>query len=342
MHVSLRFAVGIALSFVVCEAMSWKPAYLTPILTGALLANLPGRPPLKLGLIVILSMTVSAAFAWLLSTLLLDMQWVLFGAISLCLFVTFLAMLTAGPAAAFPATLMLMCLSTIPVVAMAYPSQAAQLPKALVRSMILAMITIWLVYAIWPRSAPPQPTAPPPPTTAPVATALLATGIVIPLMLGFLLLAPADALVVLVNTVLMVANFDPRLSLREALRRVAGNAIGGVFGLLAYWIFLIHPSLITLGLIMFILSFLIGMRIAEGRQSIPPLVFGMVGMLIIFGSLILSGPGNPGIWITRVTYIILAGAFAVGAMNLVWHWLEPIAERRAESRGSTKQTGDTR
>jgi len=340
--VALRFAVGITLSFVVCEAMSWKPAYLTPILTGVLLANLPGRPPFKAGLLVILAMTVSAVFTWLLSTLLLEMPWVLFGAISLCLFLMFLTMLTAGPAAAFPAMLMLLCLSTIPIVAMAYPAQAAELPKALVRSIILAMITIWLVYAVWPRSAPPKATVPPAPATAPVATALLATAIVIPLMLGFLLLAPADALIVLVNTVLMVATFDLQLSRREALRRVAANAVGGVLGLVAFWIFIIYPSLITLGLIMFIISFLIGMRIAEGRQSTPPLVFGTNAMLAIFGSLVLSGTGNPGVWITRVTYIILAGAFAVGAMYLVWHRLEPIAERRAESRRSTSQTGDTR
>jgi hypothetical protein len=335
MHAALRFSVGISMSFVVCEAMAWKPAYLTAILTGALLANLPGRPPLKLGVVIVAAMTLSAALAWLLSTLLLDMPWVLFGAITLFLFIGFLALLTGGPAATLPATLLLVCLSTIPVVALAYPSQAAALPQALVRGMVLAMLSTWLVYAIWPRRIAPKPAAPPARNPAPVATALLATGIVVPIMLVFLLFVPAHALAVLINTVLMVANFDLHLSQSYAIRKIGANAVGGVIGLIAFWTLLIHPTLITLGLITFIVSFLIGLRVAEGGPSVPTLVFGTTAMLCIFGTLVTSGPGDPGIWVTRILYFSLAGAFAVGTMYLVWHWLEPRAARRAGAGADT-------
>jgi hypothetical protein len=34
-------------------------------------------------------------------------------------------------------------------------------------------------------------------------------------------------------------------------------------------------------------------------------------------------------------YFSLAGAFAVGAMYLVWHWLEPRAARRAGTGAET-------
>jgi hypothetical protein len=46
-------------------------------------------------------------------------------------------------------------------------------------------------------------------------------------------------------------------------------------------------------------------------------------MLIIFGSAIASGPGSLSVWLARLFQFALAGAFAVGMMNLLWHRAAP-------------------
>ena len=43
LHTILRFAVGTAGAFVICEAMGWYPSFLAPLLAGVLLANQIGR-----------------------------------------------------------------------------------------------------------------------------------------------------------------------------------------------------------------------------------------------------------------------------------------------------------
>ncbi|QSX78787.1 DUF2955 domain-containing protein [Agrilutibacter solisilvae] len=324
-HATLRFAVAVSLAFVVCEAMTWRPTFLAPLLAGVLLVNLPGRPPFKVGAMLVVAMALAALFSWLLSTLLQHAPVVLFGAISVCLFVLFLTMLTGGPA--LPAILGLVCLSTVPIVAMAYPTEAGRLPLALVRGIALAMLAIWLVYAVWPRSLPRRAAPPPAAPPAPIATALAATAVVVPMMLVFLLFAPTQAMAVLIGTVLLVANFDLQRSQQDAVRRVLANAAGGVTGQGAYWVLLMGPSLLTLGLILFALGIVIGARFARGDPNAAALTVGCNAMLIILSSAIAAGPGDPGQWMTRVMQFALAGLFAVGAMQLVWHRTKPAARQ---------------
>jgi len=143
LHATLRFAVGTTGSLVLCEMFTLRPTFVVPLLTGALLANLPGRPPLKLGLTLTIVMAIAALFTFVMSSLLLDMPQVLFVAIALCMFLAFLAMLRGGPA--FPITLFLLCLATVPVVAMAYPADAELLPQAMALGMGLDFLVLLLV-----------------------------------------------------------------------------------------------------------------------------------------------------------------------------------------------------
>ena len=226
LHATLRFAVAVTAAFVVCEVMQWTPTFLAPVLTAVLLANLPMRPPLKLGLVLIAAMTMAALFAFGLSSLFRGTPPVLFGLVALSMFLSFYAMLTGRQA--LPFMLLLICLSTIPVVVMVAPAMAGMFPIALIRGIALALAMIWVVYVPWTRMVVPKPKPAAAPSAAtPLARALLSTAVVMPLMLVYLMFGLADVLPVLVTTVLLVINFDLQSGRAQALGMIIGNFVGG-------------------------------------------------------------------------------------------------------------------
>ena len=321
-HATLRFAVAVTAAFVLSEVMQWAPTFLAPVLTAVLLANLPMRPPLKLGLVLIAAMTAAALFAFVLSSLLRGTPTILLGMIALSLFLSFLAMVSRRPG--LPFMLLLICLSTIPVVVMVAPAQAGAFPVALIRSIAIALGMIWLVYLPWPRTTAPTPKPAAPPNAAtPLARALMSTAVVLPVMLVYLLFGLADVLPVLVTTVLLVINFDVQAGRKQALAMILGNFAGGLFGLLLHSVLLTTPSLLFLALMLFAVLLGFGQRIAAGGPVAGVALIACNAMLIIFSSAIASGPGSLALWLIRLFQFALAGAFAVGMMHLLWHRAVP-------------------
>ena len=322
LNATLRFAVAVTAAFVLCEVMQWAPTFLAPVLTAVLLANLPMRPPLKLGLVLIAAMTAAALFAFVLSSLLRGTPTILLGMIALSLFLAFLAMVSGRPG--LPFMLLLICLSTIPVVVMVAPAQAGAFPVALIRSIAIALGMIWLVYLPWPRTTAPTPKQAAPPSMAtPLARALMSTAVVLPVMLVYLLFGLADVLPVLVTTVLLVINFDVQAGRKQALAMILGNFAGGLFGLLLHSVLLTTPSLLFLALMLFAVLLEFGQRIAAGGPVAGVALIACNAMLIIFSSAIASGPGSLALWLIRLFQFALAGAFAVGMMHLLWHRAVP-------------------
>jgi hypothetical protein len=113
-HFVLRFAFGTTAAFTVCELMDWQPSALAPVLTGVLLANLPVSPPPKVGFVLVLVMAIAAWSAFFLTTLLNQSPHVLFGILSLVMFLAFAGLAQAK--GQLPLTLLLMCMSVVPVV----------------------------------------------------------------------------------------------------------------------------------------------------------------------------------------------------------------------------------
>ena len=313
---------GVTAAFVLCEVMQWTPTFLAPVLTAVLLANLPMRPPLKLGLVLIAAMTASALFAFALSSLLRGTPTILFGMIALSLFLSFLAMVSGGPG--LPFMLLLICLSTIPVMVMIAPAQAGAFPVALIRAIAIALGMIWLAYLPWPRTTapPPKPVASASAAT-PLARALMSTAVMLPVMLVYLLFGLADVLPVLVTTVLLVINFDVQAGRMQALAMILGNFAGGLFALLLHSVLLTTPSLPFLALILFAVLLPFGQRIAAGGPVAGVALIACNAMLIIFSSAIASGPGSLALWLIRLFQFALAGTFAVGMMHLLWHRAVP-------------------
>ena len=313
--------------------MGWYPSFLAPILAATLLASLPSALPFKGGLALIVIQAAGAFAAFALSALLGKTPIVLFGAIGLILFVSF-AVIASGRAF-FPTLLVLICFSTIPIVAIDSPEHAGELPKALIRGMAIAVTAIWLAHAIWPRPVGEQSAASSAPTVVPLSLALAGTAIVLPLMLVFLMWGLTDALPVLITTVVLVVNFDPSRGATQGAAMILGNFIGGMIAILCHAVLDIAPSLFALGCIALLLGLFFGVRIARGgpAASVALITFNQAVIMLSLG--LLPGPSSTGIWVTRLLQFAVASAFAVGMMSFllprVAHGLKRVGEEKALS-----------
>lgn len=315
-HALLRFSTGITLAFIVSELMGWSPTFLPPVLFAVLITSLPSAPPLKVGVVLVVVMAAAALVGFLLSSLLRGSPQVLVGVIAVVLFLTFATM--AQGRAKLPATLLLISISTVPIIAMIAPAQAGVLPIAMVRSMAAAVLVLWCMYALWPqivaRAAPPAAA----PVDSPLKTATVGTAVVMPVMLVYLLFGMADALPVLVTVVMLVTTFDPRQGGMQGLGMILGNLIGGLIGLFAFLMLAMAPSLPTLAVITFLIATAFAIRIDRGGTGAAIALVTCNSTLIILSTAIADPSSSSGIWITRLAQFAIAGLYAIGMMSLVW------------------------
>ncbi|WP_186308810.1 DUF2955 domain-containing protein [Stenotrophomonas rhizophila] len=327
-HAVLRFAVAVTAAFVIGEVLGWWPSFLAAVLAAVLLASLPVRPTLRMAVGLVAVMAVVAWLPYLLASLLRGVPVVLFGLAALGMLLGFHALLQGRPK--LPAMLLLICLAVIPVVVLTAPAQAAALPWALVRGMALALALILVTFAAWPAMPPPRAT----PAYAPLGAtpwrlALLATGVMLPILLVYLLFGLVDALPVIVTTVMLVIHFDPGQSARHALALILGNLAGGLLGWCMHLALLTTPTLPFLALLLFLVSIGFAQRIAVGGAVGAVALVACNAALIIFGTALATGPASVMVWLTRLAQFALAGAFALGMMHLLWQRFATVAARPA-------------
>lgn len=320
----LRLAVGITLAFTLSELMGWRPTFLAPVLFTILITTLPAAPPLRTGLMLVVVMAAASGVAFALPSLLRGAPIVMVGVLGLLVFLALLA--TAQQRAKLPALLLLISVATIPVIVMVAPAQAGLLPVAMARSMALAVLVVWLTFAAWPRIAPRAPPAAGA-VASPAKTALAGTCVVMPLMLVYLMFGLADALPVLVTTVLLVSTFDVRQGAMQGLAMMLGNLMGGLTGVTAYLLLGIAPSLVALALLTFLVAIMFAARIDKGGPGAAVAVITSNSSLIILSSALAAGPDNSGIWLTRLFQFALACTFAIGMMILIWGKAPTTAKR---------------
>ena len=326
LHTILRFAAGTAGVLVLSEAMGWYPTFLAPLLAGVLLANLPVAPPFKVGVVLVAVQAVGAYSAYILTSLLHQTPVVLFGAIALLLLLCF-ANLVQGRGF-LPILLVLISFSTIPIVTMIAPQQAGPLPYAFTLGMATAVMAVWVVHAIWPKVLPPEPKAAQGGFDLPMARALTGVAIVMPLMLVYLMYGITDALPVLITTVVLVINFDPKRGAMQGGAMMLGNFIGGLVAITSYVLLQVAPSLLALALISFLVALLFAIRIERGGPG------GVVGLItfnqavVLFSLSLMPGGSSPHLWLTRLVQFGIACTFAVGMMSLLFPLLNSLERRR--------------
>ena len=317
-HATLRFAFGVTLALVACELLQWLPTFLAPVLVAVLLVNVPIRPPVKVAVGLIMIMAASALIAMVLSTALVRSPLILFGVAAVVVFRS-LYVIAEGRSPLAP-LLLLICLTTIPVIALESSALAASFAYSLVRATCLAVLIVWLSYLLWPSVRPPRPAGKvqPLPPDARLRSALLGTAILTPLMLLFLMFGIADALPVLVATTMIVVNLDFNRGRMQAVALVAGNIGGGIVALVIIVLLAVQPSLISLMLLTALMALAFGWRISAGDALAPVILVACNATLIVFTSTLLTDKGTVDVWVTRLTQFIVAGAFTVGMMTLMW------------------------
>jgi hypothetical protein len=322
LHFVLRFAFATTAAFTVCEYMGWQPSVLAPILTGVLLANLPGPPPLKVGFALIIVMGLCAWSAFFLTTWFSQTPYLLFGIAGFIMFLAFYGLAQAK--AQLPLTLLLITFAVVPVVTLTLSDFAGILPGLFVRGMALAVIFTWIGFAAWPLPSPKSLDPPAPPLENPIAAAAIGTAIVLPVMLVYLLFGLTDAIPVLLTTVLLVAKMEEERGAATGMIKLVGNFLGGFIAVAAYYLLQIAPSFAVLALITFIIGTGFAAEIVKGGARGGAALLAYNATVVIFGLALLKGTSNSGTWGARVVQFGIAYTFAVGMMIL----LLPLARGR--------------
>jgi hypothetical protein len=226
-----------------------------------------------------------------------------------------------------PITLLLICFAVVPVVTLTMSDYAGLFPGMLVRSMLLAVIFTWVVFAIWPIPSPKRPDQGSPPLESPILAAALGAAIVLPVMLVYLLFGLTDAIPVLLTTVLLVAKMEEERGAASGVAKLLGNFLGGFIAVVAYYALQIAPSLASLALITFVIGAGFGSVIVKGGPRGGAALVGYNATMVIFGLALLKGPSNSGTWGARVVQFSIACTFAIGMMIL----LMPLTRRRRQS-----------
>jgi hypothetical protein len=325
-HAVLRLAFGVTFAFVAAELAQWTPTFLPPVFVAVLLVNIPVRPPPKVGFGFMMLVSASALIAILLCAALRGAPIILFGITAL---VVFRAMYALAQGAGVLGPLMLMiCVTAIPVVSLQSPYAGGQFAYAMARAAVIAVLVVWMVYLFFPKVAPPKAAPKPVPLSPALAlrSALLGTAIVAPLMLLYLMFGLAEALPAMIATVMIVSSLNLQGGRKQALGLAAANFAGGVASLALILMLVLNPSLATFALVLFAGSLIIGWRITRGDPMAALVVVAFNACLIVFSSSIGSDSGTFSIWLTRLMHFLIAGAFAVGMMALLWPRETPAAK----------------
>jgi hypothetical protein len=253
---------------------------------------------------------------------------VLFGVVGLGLFLSFFAIVSGKQA--LPFIFLVICLTVIPVMELVMPTSGGTIAEVLPRGLLVGVIAVMLVWMVWPQNLPrPSSTTTRVIEVPHVVRALISTAVVLPVVLAYLLFGWADVMPVLIATVLIVMTFDPAAGRREAWGRIVANFVGGLVGFVMHTLLLTTPSIPFLALLVFLATLGFARYIQVGGPIGHNAVVACNAMLIIFGSAIASGPGSLSLWLVRLSQFVIAGAFAVGLMELLWHGVRPWLARRA-------------
>jgi len=317
-HTIFRYGFAVTSVFLVAEIMGWSPAFLPALFSIVVLANIPICPTPKIALGFSLTLALSALLAMIVAYAMRASPGLLF---LLCTLVIFhaLYLIALGKSSLLPLMVMI-CISTIPVVALQSFEAAGNFAAAFARAGFIAIFAVWTSYLVFPKIMPPQPKPKPTPLD-PVAArnmALLGTAIVAPLVLVYQLLGLTDIMTALVCTVIVVGQLDFHLGYKKAVQRVFANLVGGFASIVLLMLLALNPNLVTMSLLTLLVSLAFGWRISRGDDLAPVFATAFNGCVIVFGSSMMPDANALSVWWMRVFQMFLAGMFTIGMMVLLW------------------------
>ena len=328
---ALRLAFGVTACFAIVEALDWDATFLAPMLAANMLVKSPRPPSLAQGLVVVVLFALSTGAVLTLTTTVISNPGVLILALALLLYLSFYAHRRGAPELA--TLLVQISAVSLPIVAVLSPGGAGAFAATLVSAGVVALLTVWLAHAAFPD--PTSATAPATPAVATVPArpqaaarhALLDTLVLLPILTWFILDASQVAIVVLIVIVTLLRQTDRRRGQGAALGLILGNLIGGVVAAVAYNLVMLGNTLPFFIAMCLAASLMFAGRIATAGDRAPVYLIALGTFILLLGLGLSPLPGGSGeAFASRLINVMLASAYAVGALSLLERWSHPASD----------------
>lgn len=317
---ALRLAFAATFAFGFAEYQGWEFSFLAPMLAVQLLAAMPSgiKPAQALAVPVLLA---GGSFAALIvSNLFAGNPPVLLLFVGLIIFLAFYG--ERSGASAFAMSLIRIAFCIIPIVAIISPPTGEELAWFLVVSGIAAVVVVLLAHALIPT-----PDTGPPPAQAPsgafdartaMRVAFSDTLVLLPLLVAFIIGGDINNIAILIITLNILSKVDPVQGARLAMGLVLGNLLGGAVGFVAHEFVVLSGNFVFFLFAVLVASLWFAGRIMRGGPTAPIYLVGLATFILILGMGVSPLPGASAESFTvRVLKIILASAYALGALSLV-------------------------
>jgi hypothetical protein len=317
---ALRIAGGVAVPFIVGEALGWPLAFLSSVLAMQLLAS--RQPPLTLlgGAAAVAAIAIAFFAAILLTGAVLSLPVLFILATGLAVFGALYAQTRRASPFWF---YLLIAITAMPLMSAQSGQLATSLAHALIVGMVVAILTTWMMHALFPEpaqqtsdlSANPQARGH---TTVKERAVSALIGTIIVMVLLLLLLGQASvAIVVMVTALSIVRAAGLAGGTQTAVGLLVGNLMGGGAAILAYWIIDHAPSLPMLAGVVTAMSLFFAERIASSGPKAPLFVVACTAAVILLGAGLSPFNDTSTAFATRVGYVMLTSLYSVGMMALL-------------------------
>ena len=322
---ALRLAFGVTACFALVEALEWDATFLAPLLAAQMLVKLKQPPSIAQGLAVVLLIGLSTGTVLLITTAFISHPAVLILALALLIYLSFYAHLRGAPELA--TLLVQISAVSLPVIAVLSPDGAVGFAATLLSAGVVALLTVWATFAAFPDhatgDAPAAPatgaSGPAPPMAA--RDALLNTLVLLPVLIWFILDATEVAVVVLIVIVTLLRQHDPQRGQRAAVGLILGNLIGGIAAAIAYNLVLLSNTFLFFVAVCLAASLMFAGRLATAGDRAPIYAVAFATVILLLGLGLTPLPGGSGeAFASRLVNVLLASAYAVGAVSLVERW----------------------
>ena len=314
---AFRLAFSAAFGFTIGHLLGWDFPFLPPLFAVQLLTG-GNSFSIKQAVGFVLLMTAGCALSILIAQAFIETPLILILVIALLVFLSFL-MLARGVSIA---NVVLITVSIVPLTAATSLDSAYALVNNLIAGSILAVLLVFLAYAIFPAQAGSNEseTASATAEGSPVRAALADTTVLLSLVILFLLSGSPVSIVVLI-TALTILRLPDVARYGAAWAYFMGNLTGGLAASVAYFLVTWLPSPVFLLLVGLLFGLVFGAKIAKGGQLASAYGVGLVTFLIVLGIGLAPLPGDSGtVFIERVLNVVIAAAYTIGIAS-VTRWL---------------------
>jgi hypothetical protein len=315
---AFRIALAAAAGFTLGHLLGWDFPFLPSLIAVQLLSS-GASLDVKRAFGFVVLMAIGCSVSLLISLIFAERPAGLVLAIGILIFLEFWA-LARGKAAA---AIFLITTSFVPLMAVSSLELAYALVHDLVVGSILALLLIFLVYALIPiESASPQKDeAKAAPDGGDVATALANTAVLMSLFVYFMGAGTPTSIIVIMVTAITILQQSSIASRGAAFGLVMGNIAGGLAATAAYLLVTLLPSPAFLFIVMLFFGLVFAARIVAGGAAASIYAVGAATFLTVLGLGLSPLPQDSGtLFLSRVSTVILASLYTVGVASVL-RWL---------------------